>query len=301
MQHFSCLKWCLVCFLLITVASIANCLGQSVTRLEDSLPIELRTRSDVEVIVQELRILRNNESRFGENHPNKVSARLQILDLESELKELQDRHRNTSPSSTPVETSTKTQETLPTEIQNRKDVALIVEKLRYLRTNEKVLGQNHPNKESTQLQISKQEFALNRIRQLGNLPAPKSIVAEGARRELDDHEDVLLLLQKTLFLKIKATSFEANHPSLISIQEQIRLHEATLNAKAELGQRPIERVARTKQELQDRKEVREIVQKLTYLRKNESNFGENHPNWKAIQTEIQEHEVALAEVIMLEP
>lgn len=300
MQRFLRLKCSQVCFLLITVASITNCPGQSPARMEDSLPQALRNRSDVGAIVQNLRILRRNETHFGENHPNKQSTRLQIRDLESELKEIQERFKMTALTSTLGDASTKMEETLPKEIRNRRDVALIVEKLRFLRTNEKVLGPNHPNRESTQLQISKQEYALDRIMQLGHLPDPKFIVSESWPLELKDHEDVLPVIQKTLFLKIKATSLEATHPSQNSIREQIRKNETVINAKAKLGQRPSDRVDRTTQELQDRKEVREIVQKLAYLRRYESNFGENHPNRKTVQTEIQEQEVALAEIIMLD-
>ena len=295
-------------FIFITPIMLATfCLGQNATKFEDSLPQELRNRSDVQLIVERLRILRTNETYFGENHPNKKSALLQIRDHESDLNRIKELHRVISPASTVAEVSMNIEDTLPKEIRNREDVLVIVQKLRFLRMNERNLGQNHLNKKSTQLQIGVQESALNNIVGLQNLPAPKSTIAENSRnlgdsspQVLEDREDVQPLAQKMIFLKINAASFGTNHPNRKSVQEQIRKHETALNANAELGQRSVNTDDLTVQALQDRKDVRAIVQKLAMLRMYETNFGENHPNWKAIQTEIRENETALTEIIKLE-
>ena len=296
-------------FLFISPIMLATvCVGQNATNLEDSLPQELRNRSDVQLIVEKLRILRTNETYFGENHPNKNSARLQIRDHESDLNRIKELYSVPPSASNTAEISMNIEDNLPKEIRNREDVLVIVQKLRFLRMNERNLGQNHLNKKSTQLQIGVHVSALNNIIGLQNLPAPKSTIAENSRN-LDDSspqvlverkEDAQPLVQKMIFSKINAVSFGKNHPSRKSIQEQIRKYENTLNANAELGQQTIEAVDLMVQALQDRKDVRAIVQKLAFLRMYETNFGENHPNWKAIQIEIRQHEVALIEIIKLD-
>ena len=295
-------------FFFFTQILLANfCLGQSLTKLEDFLPQELRNRSDVQLIVEKLRILRTNETYFGENHPNKNSARLQIRDLESDLNRIKEFYSEPPAASTVAEVSMNIEDNLPKEIRKREDVLVIVQKLRFLRMKERNLGQNHLSKKSTQLQISLQESALNSIIGLQNLPAPKSAVAENSQNlegssphMLEVREDVQPLAQKMIFLKINASSFGSDHPKRKSIQEQIRKHESAATVNVELGQRSVNADDLTVQTLQDRKDVRTIVQKLAFLRMYETNFGENHPNWKAIQTEIREHEAALIEIIKLE-
>lgn len=280
------------------------CLGQSATKFEDSLPQELRNRSEVQLIVEKLRILRTNETYFGENHPNKNSARLLIRDHESDLARIKEQCNAPLQPSTVADASTNIEDALPKEFRNREDVLVIVQKLRFLRMNERNLGQNHLNKQSTQLQIGVQESALNSIVELQNLPVPKSTIAENSRN-LDDSspqvldegkEDVQSLEQKLIFSKINAASFGTNHPNRELIQGQIRKQEFALNSNAEPVQQTVDP---TVQDLRDRKDVRAVVQKLAFLRMYESNFGENHPNWKAIQTEIREHETALTEIIKL--
>lgn len=297
-------------FLFISPIMLATfCLGQNATKFEDSLPQELRNRSDVQLIVEKLRILRTNETFFGENHPNKKSALLQIRDHEFDLNRIKEQYRGPSPTSMVAEIPMNIEDKLPKEIRNREDVLVIVQKLRFLRMNERNLGQNHLNKKSTLLQIGIQESALSSILESQDLPVPKSNVARDLRN-LDDSlprvleekaEDTLSLdslEQKWILLKINATSYGANHPNRKSIQEQIQKHENALNAKAKFGHRFIDTGA--VQELLERKDVRVIVQKLAFLRMYETNFGENHPNWKAIQTEIREQESALTEIIKLE-
>ncbi|HUP78007.1 MAG TPA: hypothetical protein VM260_05535, partial [Pirellula sp.] len=284
------------------------CLGQNLTKLEDLLSQELRNRSEVQWIVEKLRILRTNETYFGENHPNKNSARLQIGDLESDLNRIKEFYSEPPAASMIADVSMKIEDTLPQEIRNREDVRVIVQKLRFLRMKDLNLGQNHLSKKSTQLQISLQESALNSIIGLKNLPAPKYAVPENSQNWEDSSSQMLevredveqSLAQKIIFLKISASSFGTDHPKRKSIQEQIRKYESSATANVELGQRSVKVDDLTVQTLQDRKDVRTIVQKLAFLRMYESNFGENHPNWKVIQTEIRDHEAALTEIIKLE-
>ena len=195
-------------FLFISPIMLATvCVAQNATNLEDSLPQELRNRSDVQLIVEKLRILRTNETYFGENHPNKNSARLQIRDHESDLNRIKELYSVPPSASNTAEISMNIEDNLPKEIRNREDVLVIVQKLRFLRMNERNLGQNHLNKKSTQLQIGVHVSALNNIIGLQNLPAPKSTIAENSRN-LDDSspqvlverkEDAQPLVQKIIF------------------------------------------------------------------------------------------------------
>ena len=184
---------------------------------------------------------------------------------------------------------------------------MIVQKLRFLRMNERNLGQNHLNKKPTQIQIGVQESALNSIIVRQNLSVPKSFIAENSQgpdellpQLLEAREEGQPLEQLTIFWKVNAASFGSNHPNLVTIQEQIRKHETALKANHEIGQLSIETVELIVQDIQDRRDVRAVVQKLAFLRMYEFNFGENHPSWKAIQTEIREQETALNEIIKLE-
>lgn len=53
-------------------------------------------------------------------------------------------------------------------------------------------------------------------------------------------------------------------------------------------------------EIRNRVDVQQIIQRLLFLRMYEANYGENHPEWNLIQTEIRELEAALSEMIKLE-
>ena len=69
MQKFMFWRCGFVLFSLIRWATFSYCLAQGATKLEDSLPQELRNRSDVELMVQKLAFLRINEANFGKEHP----------------------------------------------------------------------------------------------------------------------------------------------------------------------------------------------------------------------------------------
>ena len=296
--------------LFITWTTFSFCLGQGAAKLEDSLPQELRNRSDVELLVQKLRFLRMNESYFGEKHPNKKSTQAQISDCESALKSIIELNSLPSPQSAVSESSMNIEDSLPQELLNRTDVELIIQKLLFLRMNGSNFGEKHPNKKSTQLQIRENELALNNIIEHESLHSQKSGIAANSMniedtlsQELRKREDVNLLVRQLLYLRINLTSFRENHPDRKAIQEQIQKHESALLATAV---NPTIRKRSTKvdttmmQELEDRKDVQVIVHKLTILRLNETSFGDEHSKMQIIKTEIRKHEAALIEFIKLD-
>ena len=298
--------------------SYSNCVGQDATRFEDTLSQVIRSRSDVQQIVQRLLFLRFNEANFGENHPKKESTRAQIRECEYELNRIVELSSvSTKPEN--ADASINAEDAMTQELRNRPEVQLLVYKLRFLRMNEKYFGEKHPNKKMTQEQIRQHESALKKIAEQENLPSPQpadvpssTVAQDELSLKLDDRPEVQLLVQKLLFLRINLASFGQNHPNQKSVQEQIQKYEATLALQQDLLVRPTfpnqssvrQRTLKASElmasKLQNSKEVRTIVQKLVVLRQNEANFGENHPNWNFIQTEIRELEFALREIIMLD-
>lgn len=312
MQYLAFCRCGLLLFSMMTLAIFSYCLGQGTSKVEDSLPQELRNRSDVELIVQKLRFLRLNDSYFGQNHPNKKSTQAQISDYESALESIIELSSLPSPPAAVTKPSMKIEDCLPQEFRNRSDVEMIVQKLRFLRLSDSNFGEKHPNKKSTQLQIREQELALNSIIELGSSPHPKSAIEENSiyiedllSPELRDREDVQSMVLQLLFLRINKTSFRENHPDRIVIQEQIQKHESALLAKNKDAAKPAIRMRSTKadvtmmQELEDRKDVQIIVHKLTILRLNEVSFGEEHLKTKTIKAEIREQEASLIKIIRL--
>ena len=298
--------------------SYSHCFGQGSTKFEDTLPQGIRNRSDVQPIVKKLLFLRLNEANFGENHLKKESTRAQIRECEYELNRIVELSTSSTQSDV-SEGSINAEDALPRELQNRPEVQSLVYKLRFMRMNEKYFGENHPSKKLTKEQIRQHESALKKIVEQENLPSPQSadlqnstIAQDELSLKLDDRPEVQLLIQKVLFLRINLVSFGENHPNRKSVQDQIQKYEATLASQLDLLPRPTsptkssirQRTFKASElmasELQNSKEVRMIVQKLAVLRLNEANFGENHPNWNFIQTEIRELEFALREIIMLD-
>ena len=294
----------------------ANCLGQEASKFEDSLPKEIRNRADVQQIIQRLRFLRMNEANFGANHPKKDSTRVQIRESEYELNRIA-KISSVSIKSGLVENAINVEDAMPKELRDRPDVQLKIQKLRFMRMNEKYFGENHPNKKSTQEQIRNHESDLKSILELENLPSPQITVADASTnahkdlsQEIRNRPEVQSLVQKVLFLRLNLASFGENHPSRKSIQEQIQKHEEALLDLADLshaspiqptaGQRSAKAIDLLTPDLQNSRDVRVIVQKLAYLRLNEANYGENHPKWNIIQTEIRELEAALGEMVKLD-
>ncbi len=313
MQKAMFLRFGFVLFYLIAWATFSHCLGQATTQLEDSLPQQLRNRSDVELIVQKLRFLRTNEANFGENHPSKKSNQAQIRDYESALNSIIELNSLPSPKSSALESSMNIEDSLPQELRNRSDVALILRKLRFLRVNDSNFGEKHPNKKSTQLQIRENELALNRIMEVESLKTTKSAISENSMniedilsQELRNREDVNLLVLQLLYLRINLTSFRENHPDRNAIQDQLQRSESALLAITKSEAKPTVRKRSTKsdvtvmQALEERKDLQVLLHKLTILRLNEENFGEEHPKMKTIKAEIREHEAALVEIIKLD-
>ncbi len=223
-------------FALLAFAVPSSSFGQlAVTTADENIPKEIRNRADVQVLLEKLRFLRKNESILGQNHLNKQTTQTQIQEHEFDLANIIDSYKK-NPKSLETVASIHVEDALPQSLANRVDAQAIVRKLRYLRMNDKNLGENHSSKKSTQEQIRRYEFALQSISELEGLPAPKSVAPE-------------------------IISGQANN--------------------------------RTPQELENPREMRLIVQKLAVLKANQANYGENHPNWKIIQNEIREHESAL--------
>ncbi len=309
-QNFNLWRSGIVLIPWIAWSTFATCLGQDASKLEDSLPKEIRNRVDVQQILQRLRFLRMYEANYGENHPKKESARVQIRESEYELNRIV-KLNSGSPKSGLAESSMYVEDAMPKELRDRPDVQLMIQKLRFMRMNEKYFGENHPNKKFTQEQIRNYESDLKSIVELEKLPSPKPTVTEASTINGNDNRpEVQSLIQKTLFLKLNGASFGENHPSRKSIQEQIQKHEAALLDLADIsdqpsiqptgGRRSSNAIDLMTLDLQNSRDVRMIVQKLAFLRRNETNYGENHPKWNLIQTEIRELEVALGETIKLE-
>lgn len=310
MQNFSFWRCGFAPFFLLTWATFSFCVGQGAAKLEDSLPKELRNRSDVELIVQKLRFLRMNDSYFGEKHPNKKFTQAQIGECESALKSIIELNSLPSPQSAVSESSMNIEDSLPRELLNRTDVELIIQKLLFLRINESNFGEKHPNKKSTQLQVRENELALNNIIEHESLHSQKSGIAANAiniedslSQELRKRGDVNLLVRQLLYLRINLTSFRENHPGRKAIQEQIQKRESALLATAvnpTIRKRSTKLDTNMMQELENRKDVQVIVHKLTILRLNEASFSEEHSKMQIIKTEIRRHEAALIEIIELD-
>ncbi len=309
-QNFSLWRSGIVLIPWIAWSTFANCLGQDASKLEDSLPKEIRNRVEVQQIIQRLRFLRMYEANYGENHPKKESTRVQIRESEYELNRIV-KLNSGSPKSGLAESSIYVEDAMPKELRDRPDVQLMIQKLRFMRMNEKYFGQNHPNKKFTQEQIRNHEFDLTSILELENLPSPEpNVTGSSTFHGNDIRPEVQSLVQKILFLKLNLASFGENHPSRKSIQEQIQKQEAALIDLADRsgqppvpptsGQRSPKAIDLMTPDLQNSRDVRVIVQKLAFLRLNEANYGANHPKWNLIQTEIRELEAALSEMIKLE-
>ena len=152
-----------------------------------------------------------------------------------------------------------------------------------------------------------------------SVPSPQSadlssstIAQDELSLKMDDRPEVQLLVQKLLFLRVNLVSFGENNPNRKSVQEQIKKYETTLASQLDLLPRPTQSTKSSVRqrtfkanelmasELQNSREVRVIIEKLAVLRLNESNYGENHPKWNFIQTEIRELESALSEIIKLD-
>lgn len=316
MQKLNLWRSGIVLIIWIAWSTPANCLCQDASKLEDALPKEVRNRADVQQIIQRLRFLRMNEANFGENHPKKASTRVQIRESEYELNRIV-KLGSASTKSVLGENSLNVEDVMPKELRDRPDVQLMIQKLRFMRMNEKYFGENHPNKKTTQEQIRNHESDLKSILELENLPSPQSTVTEASTNnqrdlspEIRNRPEVQSLVQKVLFLRLNLTSFGENHPSRKSIQEQIQKHEEALLELADLshqpsiqstgGQRSSKAIDLLTPDLQNSRDVRVIVQKLAFLRLNEANYGENHPKWNIIQTEIRELEAALSEMVKLD-
>lgn len=300
---------------LITWTIVSSCLGQGTTHLEDSLTQELRNRSDVAMIVQKLRLLRSNDSYFGERHPKKKSNQALIIECESDLKRIVELNSLPIPQSPAAEPSVNVEDRVPQGLRNQIDVELIIQKLRFLRINESNFGEKHPGKKATQLQIRENELVLKGMIELETLRSTKSAMAESElltdsmnfedslSQELRDQDDVILIVMELLFLRINATSFRENHPGKKAIHEQIQKYESALLAMDKVSARPAiqKRFAKTSatmmEALEDRKDVQVILHKLNILRLNEENFGEEHPKMESLKKEIRELETALTEII----
>ncbi|MFY8202199.1 MAG: hypothetical protein ACOVLE_16100, partial [Pirellula staleyi] len=126
-------------------------------------------------------------------------------------------------------------------------------------------------------------------------------------QELRNRSDVELLVQKLRFLRRTDSSMGEKHPSKKSTQAKISDCEAELKSIVELNSLPSSPSGVSKssrniedslpKELFDRPEVELIRQKLLFLRKNDSNFGENHPSKKSTQLQIRENEIALNDIL----
>jgi|GEM_PF-1917704 len=297
-------------FSLFTWATFSFCLGQDAANLEDAIPQEFRNRSDVEVLIQKLRLLRVNDSSLGEKHPKKKSTQAKISECEASLKSILELSSSPSPQSAVSKSSINIEDSLPQELLNRTDVEPIVQKLLFLRINDANFGEKHPKKESTRLQIHENELALLNIIERESPHIQKSVIAANSNniedslsQELRKREDVNLLVWQLLFLRINLTSFRENHPDRSAIQEQIEKQESALLA---IAGKPTSRTRSTKlettlmQALEDRKDVQVLVHKLTILRFGEATYGEEPSIITTIKSEIRKHEASILEIIRLD-
>ena len=201
----------------------------------------------------------------------------------------------------------KLEDSLPQELRNLSDVELIVQKLRFLRLNDSYFGEKHPNKKSTQAQISECESALTRIIELNSMPSPQSALTESSMniedslpQELRNRPDVELIIQKLSFLRMNESNFGEKHPRKKSTQLQIREHELALNSIIELKSLHSQKSAIAENsmniedslsnELRNRDDVNLLVLQLLYFRISLTSFRENHPDRNAIQEQIQKRE-----------
>ena len=296
-----------VLFSLFTWATFSFCLGQDAANLEDSIPQEFRTRSDVQVLIQKLRLLRVNDSSLGEKHPKKKSTQAKISKCEAELKSILELKSQPSAQTAASKSSIHIEDSLPKELLNRTDVEPIVQKLLFLRMNDANFGENHPKKQSTQLQIRENELALIKIVEKESPQTQKSVIAANSNniedslsQELRKREDVNFIVCQLLFLRINLTSFREIHPDRNAIQEQIQKQESALLA---IAGNPGTRTRSTKlettmmQALEDRKDVQVLVHKLTVLRFGEATYGEERSIMTTINSEIRKHEASLLEII----
>lgn len=300
-----------ILILLMACAESSNCNGQVVSSAEERMPKDLRNQMEVELILEKLRFLRDNESKLGENHLKKKSVQVQIREHEAEL-ELMVANSKMKSDADAKQSSIKAEDTLPKEMLKRMDVQLIVERLRFMRMNESYFGENHPSKRSIREQIRKQEVALATAVKGDGLTAPKLAVEANQGAEevwplaASNVPEIRGLVKKLLFLKVNATSFSEKDPNRLLILEQMNRLEAIYLSQSknssprslasDLAVRPND-VSSTPKDMQYRREVRTVVEKLTALRFNERQFGENHPSWVAIQNDIREQETALKEYI----
>jgi hypothetical protein len=299
-----------VLFSLFTWATFSFCLGQDTTKIEDAIPQEFRNRSDVQVLIQKLRLLRVNDSSLGEKHPSKKSTQAKISECEAELKKILELNSQPSSQSTVSKSSINIENSLPQEFLNRTDVEPIVQKLLFLRKNDANFGEKHPKKQSTQLQIRACELALINIMeneiphsQKSDIEVNSMNIEDSLSQELRKREDVNLLVWQLLFLRINLTSFRENHPDRTAIQEQIQKQESALLAIAgnpKIRMRSTNAETTLMQALEDRKDVQVIVHKLTILRFGEATYGEEDSKMTAIKSEIRKHEASLLEIIRLD-
>lgn len=130
-------------------------------------------------------------------------------------------------------------------------------------------------------------------------------IEDALPQELRNRSDVELLVQKLRFLRKSDSSMGEMHPSKKFTQAKISDCEAALTTIVEQNSLPQAAVSKSSENLEDsvpkelfdRPEVELIIQKLRFLRKNESNFGEKHPNKKSTQLQIRENELALNTIL----
>lgn len=213
--------------------------------------------------------------------------------------------------------TTNLEDSLPLELRNHSDVAMIVQKLRFLRSNDTYFGEKHPKKKSNQAQIIECESELKRIVELGSLPTPPSAVTvtespvkleDCVPLELRNQVDVELIVQKLRFLRINDSNFGEKHPGKKSTQFQIRENELALKgtieretmrsinsdmAESAMLRNSMNFEDTLSQEFRDREDVNLIVLQLLFLRINLTSFRENHPGRNAIQEQIQKFESAI--------
>ncbi len=246
MQKFNLWRSGIILIIWIAWSTPASCLGQDASKLEDALPKEIRNRADVQQIIQRLRFLRMNEANFGENHPKKESTRVQIRESEYELNRIVKLSRASTKSGL-VENSINIEDVMPKELRDRPDVQLMIQKLRFMRMNEKYFGENHPNKKSTQEQIRNHEAALLELADLSHQPPiqPPIQPTVGQRTskaidlmtpDLQNSRDVRLIVQKLAFLRLNEANFGENHPKWNIIQAEIRELEAALSEMVKLDE-----------------------------------------------------------------
>jgi len=131
-------------------------------------------------------------------------------------------------------------------------------------------------------------------------------IEDSLPKEFVGREAVQSILGKLKFLKINSANFGEQHPNWMSIQEQIQEHENALQSMLEVNPKPaypkpssFKLEDSLPKDFLKRRDVQAIVQKLKFLRINYVNYGEQHPRWRAIRDQIQEHENALQSMLDL--